>query len=133
MPSHDKKFDPDFAEMALDEHSKGTSFDDIAEMLDITPEYARKLIKKHYGMDGYRACIASAKEARKKIIHAQMEDIVLKGRHKINKLLDEDAIDDPKDLCAIEKTYGDRIAIAKGEPTESAIQIVVFNKPNDTE
>jgi len=120
------------AEIMADEHAKGISFDDIAEAFGCRPSRAMDLIKRHIGMEGYRECIQKAAEARRAIANAVLNGIVQGGRQKVLEKIESKSIEDIADLCKIEKTYGDRLAIRQGEDTERVgISIISFVPPDE--
>jgi hypothetical protein len=121
-----KKFEADVAELAKSEHEKGVSFRVIADQFGISSSHAMDLIKKHFGIEAYDDCIKEARLSRKRISEALTADIVLRGRQKIHQMLVNGEVVDVKDCCMIEKTYGDRVAIANGEATESIKQVATM-------
>lgn len=122
----------ELALMARQATKKGLSVKDIASTMDMSDGSLRDMIKRHFGQDEYRESLADIRLMKEKAKQAQLEKIVLKGRAKVAELLDKGLITDPKELCTIEKTYGDRLALSRGEATASPIQIVLFNNDSTT-
>lgn len=99
-------------------------------------EVLRRWIQKAVRLSEYKEGVYLAKEAREIIKYGKLKRIISIGRERILKKLEDtgNLILDVQDLCRIEKTYGDRLALAVGDPTEiqkKDVTIVTFQKAKE--
>jgi hypothetical protein len=108
----------------------GEAIEEMATEFGVDEQTLRKWIKKAVGLSQYKDGVGIAKEAREAIRHGKLKRIVALGRDKVLKMLEADTIKEPDELCRIEKTFGDRLALAENKPTDiqdRTVSIVTFN------
>lgn len=106
------------AEWCFNRWVNGTPIAAMAEEFNVDENTLRKWIQKAVGYSVYKEGVFLAKEAREILKHGELKRIVSLGRKRTLEMLESGMIDDPQELCRIEKTYGDRLALEEGKPTE---------------
>jgi len=117
-------------EWCFNRYINGESIEAMAEEFGVEAEMLRKWIKKAVGLARYKEGVNLAKEARDILRYGELNRIVSLNRKKTLELLESNAIDKPDDLCRIEKTFGDRLALETGKPTERTEDV---NRPMTVE
>jgi hypothetical protein len=108
----------------------GEAIESMAVEFGVDEQTLRKWIKKAVGLAQYKEGVGLAKEARETLRHGKLKRIVAMTRDQVLEMLEAKAIDDPAELCRIEKVFGDRLALAENKPTDiqdRTVSIVTFN------
>ncbi len=112
------------AEWVLARYRAGESLDAICDEFSVTPQTLLRWIRKVTGSYAeYKQTIADAKAKRAGLDTLDLTRLVNLNRGQTLEVLENSPEDiSIKDRCQIEKTFGDRLAIALGDVTERAEQ-----------
>jgi transposase-like protein len=111
-------------------YEDGISLDDIAQEYNVGAETLRQWMKL-YDLEQYRQSKEKAAEARLAKLLGNYGRIRSLNAKKVLNRLESAELMEIKDHCQIEKTFGDRYALLRGDPTEHqkhTMEIVLFNK-----
>lgn len=124
----------------MERYAKGESLSDLAAECQLEEATLRKRMR-NFDPAKYKEAKGEAAQARMSMRHAEHQYILSKNRENLLKVMhdDPDKIN-AKQMCQIEKTFGDRVALAEGDVTSREEQtkpttIVVFKDQasDDTE
>lgn len=122
----------------LERYGQGESLSELAAELGLEESALRSRMKK-YDFKEYKKSKGENAQARMTLRHAENKFILSKNRENvIDTITDEDKMKKVtvKDMCTIEKTFGDRVALAEGEATDSiehkgSVGNIIINPPKD--
>jgi hypothetical protein len=125
----------------MERYAKGESLSDLAAECGLEEANLRKRMR-NYDPAKYKEAKGDAAQARIDFRHAENKQILSLNRvNLLSELESETSEISVGDMCKIEKTFGDRVALTEGEATErqehvgKVLQIVKFTEVqgDDTE
>lgn len=118
-----KKLDTIFD--AMRRYSNGDSWVVIGKAHNLDQATVNKWVREYCDASEYEQLKIDAKNARLTMLGADLKRICSLGRKEAIKRLEESPETlDVKDLCQLEKTYGDRLALHEGKATEKIDHIL---------
>jgi len=112
--------------------STDENISDIARDCDTSEQYLRQKLRQWCSKEEWDEAKKNKVEKRVSFENAQLSRIVKMNRTKAEARVESDEPIPIKEMCMIEKTFGDREAIASGKATETiehkgTVTIVKFN------
>ncbi len=107
-------------EWVLARYRAGETLDEMAYEFGVEPGTLRTWLRKAANSyQDYKQAVIDAKTARLNLENAELERLVCLNRKQTLSVLEDNPENMTiKDRCQIEKTFGDRLALAKGDVTD---------------
>lgn len=107
----------------MERYAKGESLSDLAAECEVAEPVLRNRMR-NYDPAKYKEAKGEAAQARITMRHAEHQYILSKNRENLLKVMHDSPEDiNAKQMCQIEKTFGDRVALTEGDVTDRQEQI----------